>query len=246
MAGRPAVNLLHLPTTTSTMDVLDDLVVAGAPEWTVVLADEQTAGRGRAGRRWDAAPGSSLLCSVLIRPRATSLAGGMIAIGAGVAVARLIEELGVEVRLKWPNDVLLDGRKLGGVLIRTRRDAAGPAVNVGIGFNLRREHGGSLADRAALGDCLATLPSPVELMDGLTVQLDSTIHGGDACMTRDAWMGRAAHTGEIISVAIGDDRVTGVMKGIGVGGELIVLTDGGLQRSIVAGDLVRGPRPEMA
>jgi BirA family biotin operon repressor/biotin-[acetyl-CoA-carboxylase] ligase len=105
----------------STSDRLKALARAGAPEWTAVLADRQTGGRGREGRTW-ASPIGGLYLSVLLRPRFAR--AGLLPLAAGVAVAEAAGELGVRAELKWPNDVMASGRTLAGVLSEA---ASGPA-----------------------------------------------------------------------------------------------------------------------
>jgi BirA family transcriptional regulator, biotin operon repressor / biotin---[acetyl-CoA-carboxylase] ligase len=116
--GTGEAKILHLETVSSTQDVAREL-----PIGSIVLADHQTAGRGRLDHRWDAPPGAALLASFVLAP------DPLLSLAAGVAAA---EACGKGVRLKWPNDLLLDGRKVGGILVE-----ATPAKAVcGIGINL--------------------------------------------------------------------------------------------------------------
>ena len=113
------------------------LAAAGEPEGLVVVADAQTAGRGRLGRSWWAEPGTALLASWLVRPLLAPERRPLLSLVAGVAAANAVRAGGgVTVRLKWPNDLLLEGRKLGGILAES--DASG-AVVVGLGLNVRQE-----------------------------------------------------------------------------------------------------------
>ncbi|MEK9500439.1 biotin--[acetyl-CoA-carboxylase] ligase [Gemmatimonadota bacterium DH-20] len=119
----------------STNDRARTLARAGTPAWTVVVADHQTSGRGRVGRRWITPAGTALTASIVLRPRSHAHAG-LLPLLTGVAVARAIDRLepgGVAVGLKWPNDVWLAGGKLAGILC----EAVGEAVVVGVGLNLR-------------------------------------------------------------------------------------------------------------
>ena len=127
--GRPR---LHLRRTDSTNTRARELAARGAPQGTLVTAAEQTAGRGRQGRSWSAPPGRSLLCSVVIRepPRLLPLA-------AGVAVAEVAAAAGAPARLKWPNDVLVDGRKLAGILVEGRPQDRWAVVGVGLNVAVR-------------------------------------------------------------------------------------------------------------
>jgi BirA family biotin operon repressor/biotin-[acetyl-CoA-carboxylase] ligase len=117
---------LHLRVTDSTNTRARDLAVGGAPHGTLVTAGHQTAGRGRQGRVWTAPPGRALLCSVIVRGGA-----GLVPLAAGLAVA---EVCGDPAQLKWPNDVLLDGRKVAGILVEGRPQERW--VVIGIGLNV--------------------------------------------------------------------------------------------------------------
>ena len=122
----------HLRVTDSTNDRARVLALAGAPSGTVVTAGEQTAGRGRHGRQWSTPPGAALLCSLVLRPLDDRHA--LLPLAAPLAVCDAAEALApVECRVKWPNDVWLDERKLAGVLIEARPPEW--AV-IGVGLNL--------------------------------------------------------------------------------------------------------------
>jgi BirA family transcriptional regulator, biotin operon repressor / biotin---[acetyl-CoA-carboxylase] ligase len=110
----------------------------GAPEGAVVVAGHQTKGRGRRGRTWWSEPGSSLLFSVLLRPNRPAVELGLLTTAVGIACARAIEEsTGVNVSLKWPNDLVVRDRKVGGILVETRVTELLAVVAVaGIGINL--------------------------------------------------------------------------------------------------------------
>lgn len=110
---------------------------SGAPEGTVVVADAQTAGRGRLGRSWVSRPGLNLYMSILLRPRIVPAAAPQLALVAGLAVAEAFEEEGAAASIKWPNDVLLGGRKACGILTELEAEADRVEfVVVGIGVNL--------------------------------------------------------------------------------------------------------------
>lgn len=156
----------------STNDVARALAEAGAPAGSVVVAESQTAGRGRRGRRWDAPPGAALLVSIVLRPDAGDADAelGTLPLRVGLGAARAIEELtGVVVSVKWPNDLLLGVAKVGGVLCEAALEPGrGGYVVAGIGINVAqtraelpaelRGHAGSVlsetgrvVDRVALG-----------------------------------------------------------------------------------------------
>jgi BirA family transcriptional regulator, biotin operon repressor / biotin---[acetyl-CoA-carboxylase] ligase len=159
--GRPR---LHLRETTSTNDRARALAVAGAPHGTLVTAGVQTAGRGRQGRTWTAPPGSSLLLSLVLREM-----DPLLSLRAGLAVA---DVAGAAARVKWPNDVLLDGRKVAGILAEGRPQEGWAVLGIGVNAALDVHR-----LPAELRDHAATLGrSPGEL--------DSTLHELVAALER--------------------------------------------------------------
>lgn len=199
-----AVKALRLATVSSTQDI-----ARGLPLGSVVVADHQTGGRGRLGRRWEAPPGSSLLASFVLpmRPLAT--------IAAGVAAAAACGE---RTRLKWPNDLLLEGRKLGGVLA----EAHGDRCVVGVGINLHWAPPGAAqldADRD-------------ELLDSLYAGLGEWFAASEEDVLA-AWRRRADTLGRRVRVELPSETFEGVALDIAPDGALIV--DG---RSVTVGDVV--------
>jgi BirA family biotin operon repressor/biotin-[acetyl-CoA-carboxylase] ligase len=194
---------LRLGRVTSTQDV-----AATLPIGSVVVAEEQTAGRGRQGRRWEAAPGSALLASFVMAPHRLA------SIAAGVAAA---EACGA--RLKWPNDLLLDGRKLGGILVEAKPDRA----VIGIGINLLAAPAGA-----------ARLERDREkLLDELHRALRRWLEAPPAAIV-ERWCSLSDTLGRRVRVDLGGETVEGVASGLAADGALLV--DG---RRIVAGDVVQ-------
>ena len=139
ISGAFEAPLRHLEVTGSTNADALSWAADGAPEGAVVVADHQTGGRGRWGRTWTSSPGDSLLFSIVLRPSfLPSDRMGLLSVMGGVAVAGAVRELaGVEALVKWPNDVVVDGKKLAGVLAEGRSTANGIEIAVvGIGLNL--------------------------------------------------------------------------------------------------------------
>ena len=136
--GRP---VLYFPRTGSTNDVAHAEAATGALDGLLVIADEQTAGRGRLDRRWWAPPGSSLLMSLLLRPPLPPNQAGQLTMCLGLAAIEGIEAVtGLRPALKWPNDLLLNGRKLGGMLTELRLDGERLAYAVlGLGVNVNMD-----------------------------------------------------------------------------------------------------------
>ena len=196
----------------STNRVAADLVRAGAPDGVVVVADHQTAGRGRGGRTWESRPGAALLASAVLRP-----APALVSFAAGVAAVDACERVaGTPAALKWPNDVLSeDGRKLGGILCEL---VDGAAV-VGLGVNLRwAPPGASCLGRDVGRDAL------------LRAWLDALDTGGDVL---DRYRRRCSTLGRRVRVEGPAGTLHGVATDVDGEGRLVV---GG--RKIDVGDVI--------
>jgi BirA family biotin operon repressor/biotin-[acetyl-CoA-carboxylase] ligase len=218
--GRPR---LHLRATTSTNDRARELAQAGAPHGTLVTAGEQSAGRGRQGRTWSAPAGSALLMSLVLRDPPA-----LLPLAAGVAVA---EVAGPAARVKWPNDVLLDGRKVAGILAESRPQDGWAVLGIGLNVAVRVEDlPPELHDTAGtLGLAPAELePTLARLLDALERALAL-----EAPALLDAYRARDALRGREISWADGSGRAAG----IDADGRLIVeLTRGG-RSALSAGEV---------
>jgi BirA family biotin operon repressor/biotin-[acetyl-CoA-carboxylase] ligase len=218
--GRPR---LHLRETASTNDRARALAAAGAPHGTLVTASVQTAGRGRQGRSWAAPPGRALLCSLLLRAY-----DPLLPLRAGLAVADLA---GDAARVKWPNDVLLDGRKLAGILVEARPQD-GWAV-LGIGVNVAVDTATlppDVRDRAAtLGRAPAELePALHELLGHLAARLAAPPDAALAALrARDALRDRP------VRWAGG----SGTGAGIDDAGALLVRRADGTLQTLAAGEV---------
>jgi BirA family biotin operon repressor/biotin-[acetyl-CoA-carboxylase] ligase len=216
----------------------------------VLLAtDVQTAGRGRRGRRWHSPPGCGALFSLglpLRRP-VRELSG--LSIVAGVAAVRALRELGAaRVALKWPNDLLVEGAKLGGILAETRARGAGSAAVIGIGLNHRRAPGLSARLRrgvAALEDWLAPLPARNAVIGAVARSVLAALREFDAAGLepfRGDWERMHAYAGQRLRVRLADGRVlAGVASGLEADGALRLHTRGGM-RAVRSGRVLL-PRP---
>jgi BirA family biotin operon repressor/biotin-[acetyl-CoA-carboxylase] ligase len=138
LCGRMGRPIRHLASVGSTNEEASAWAAGGAPEGALVVADEQTAGRGRWGRTWLSSPGASLTFSLVLRPAVPTDRLGLLPSTVGVAVAEAIEELtSLAVSLKWPNDVTFEGRKLAGILVETRVEGSHVASAIaGVGVNI--------------------------------------------------------------------------------------------------------------
>jgi BirA family biotin operon repressor/biotin-[acetyl-CoA-carboxylase] ligase len=231
---------------------------AGAAEGTVLVAEAQTAGRGRLGRRWASPPRAGLTFSVLLRPDGVPAALlGWLPLLTGVAAAASVRAVvAVDATLKWPNDVLVGERKLGGILA----ERTGAAVVIGIGINVWQTQADLPPDAAATSLALAAdaaVTGPVadasgrKLRERLLASLldelgrwyeswrDQASPGdADACGLRQEYLRRCATLGREVTVTMpGTEPVTGTATGVDGAGRLEVRTARGLV-AVTAGDVV--------
>jgi len=184
---------LRLGSVPSTQDVARDL-----PFGSIVVADHQSSGRGTHGRRWEAPPGTALLASFVLAPSA------VLSIAAGVAAA---EACGPQVRLKWPNDLLLDGRKLGGILV----EATPVKAVVGIGINLTWAPDGAARLDRPRDEVLSRLRAEIERWTATPI---------DVVLAR--WRELSATLGRRVRIEVSGHVTEGIAQDIGPGGELII------------------------
>lgn len=236
--GAPALHVFR--SADSTNDVARRLAEDGAPEGTTVIADAQARGRGRRGRAWHADPGASLILSMVVRPGTVGIES-VLSIRLGLATARAIEDTApLAVALKWPNDLLVDGRKVGGILCEGAIEHGRPAfVVAGTGVNvLQPDHAWphELADQATSLAARAGRPVEVPALAGRVVArwLDVIHEPADALSPDelDAFRGRDALGGRAITVE-GDPA--GVVRGLAPDGALLVTDSEGRARRVVSG-----------
>ena len=210
----------------------------------VVVADEQTAGRGRHGREWVAAPGRDLLASILFRPRPALLQEVQF-VAALAAIETIRTTTGRSPKIKWPNDICVDGKKVCGILVESHEDSRGLAAITGFGINLYTSTATypDLPPAASLSELAGrnigrdrTLKILVQSADDL---YDRVARGNSLI---DEWSTLVDTIGQQVSVAIGDPQkpervVTGVAEGIGEFGRLLVRDGGGRLWPLMAGDV---------
>lgn len=235
------------PRLTSTMDVAMALASAGAPHGTLVEAAEQTAGRGRLGRRWVAPAGSAFLGSWLLRaPAGMALTALSPAVAAAVlrAVAALLPA--APVGFKWPNDVQVEGRKVAGILLTSRVTPPGAIVIAGTGINVDPASVPAGIDATCLADWGDVTVAAVRRAIG--VELDRAwrgvlASGGLPERDRSLLEARMAWLGERIEVVMPDGPVAGIAAGLAADGGLRLRgQDGRSERVLHVGEIVRGPR----
>lgn len=217
---------------------------AGGPEGFVLLADEQTAGKGRLARVWASPAGASVSMSVLLRPAADLAQWGWLSLIAGMALTRAVASLGdARVELKWPNDALVNGKKICGILSERVETPTGPAAVVGIGINLTLGED-ELPVPHATSLRLAGLPTARDevarrVLDELAVGYTHLVTEGPPV---EEYTALCASVGAELTVTTADAVITGVGVGVDEAGRLLVDV-AGQTRAFAVGDVVHAKLP---
>lgn len=228
--------LTHYARVSSTQDLVHALGEQGAPSGSGVLATEQVGGRGSRGRSWASPPGG-LWLSVLVRPPSEA-AAAVLSLRVGLAVAEVVEALlpGLAVRLKWPNDLMLADRKLGGILCEARWQGGALAwVAVGLGLNVRNELPDEVRARAIALVEVAPLATPEHLAAGLREAI-GRVGQADGPLTPDErarYVARDWLQGRRLA-----GPVVGTADGVAADGALLVQDAGGAVTTVRSGTIV--------
>jgi BirA family biotin operon repressor/biotin-[acetyl-CoA-carboxylase] ligase len=239
---RFALRLQHFATVSSTNTLLLEAAANGAPEGTVYLADEQTAGRGRGGHAWHSVPGDGLYLSVLAKPSLHLREALWISLATGLAVQSAVSNLtGLTLDLRWPNDLLLNEKKLGGILVETavEPDATLRYAVIGIGINLNHTSFPpelvplATSLRIATGQTISRQALLLALLRALDYEL-TQLEANDATLLQRF---------TAASTWVCDKRVqvpeqggyTGTTAGLNPQGFLLVDADDGTQRTVLSG-----------
>ena len=242
LAGRTVGRrILHHDTLDSTMEEARRLAEAGEPEGSVVLAERQTAGRGRFRRAWASTPGDDLLMSVLLRPSAAQLP--FLNMAASLAVAELADEASpATVSIKWPNDVRIGGRKVAGILVETvveRSEPSHAVVGIGLNVNLdpsRHEAISSTATslRREAGREMERTQVLISLLERLDI-LYAQVRGGASLTLK--WASRLGTLGQRVEATWRGETIEGVATKVDEQGNLVIQADGGSTVALVAGEV---------
>ncbi len=231
----------------STNTVLNELASQGSIHGTARLAELQLQGRGRRGRGWFSPFGNNLALSLGARlPFSVDQLGGF-SLAVGLAVADALQSLGAhEVALKWPNDVLIDGRKISGILIELHGGQGATEVVVGIGINFRLPEAARLqidqpvTDLEEQGYTLSRNETAAALLSSLVDFIDGFSAGGFEPM-REAFDRLHHFQGETCALLLGEERLEGTVLGVTAGGELR-LAIGGEEQVFSSGEVSLRPR----
>lgn len=231
----------------STMDIARELARKGAPHMTVVAAGRQLSGRGRLMRSWQSEPGG-LYFTVILRPDIAPPLACRVTFAAGAALAKVLRELfGIEALLKWPNDVLIDGKKLSGMLseMETHSDMLS-FVNLGIGINVNNDPSGIVPPAVSLKALLRRQVSKVELLSKFLDAFETLLGILDDTELLAIWRSLSGTLGRQVQIASRDGVVSGRAVDIDESGALLVETNGGGRVRMVHGDCLHGEFPRQS
>ena len=242
--GRSAVSFFDVVESTNTE--AKRLAREGAPEGTLIVAGGQTKGRGRMGRTWVSPSGGGLYLSIVLRPTFSVDRLSRLTLTAGVAVASAIQESGITPQLKWPNDILIDGRKVGGILTEAlfdKRQIEYAVLGIGINVNTEKEaFPASIRNLAtSLQLSLGKAVSRNDLLQTLLCQFEQWYESLNTVPFEtilETWSEFDTTLGRLVEVFLPERRVVGVAEALQSDGALLVRDKrDGLHR-IVAGDVV--------
>jgi BirA family biotin operon repressor/biotin-[acetyl-CoA-carboxylase] ligase len=234
----------YFPTISSTSDRAREVAGTDAREGVVVIAEAQTQGRGRLGRRWESPPNGTLYGSVLLRPAIVPEDAPLVGLVAGLATAEAVAQWAPQARIKWPNDVLIDGLKTAGNMTELHAGANAAALIVGIGVNPHigieelpaelRHKATSVA--ASSGQAVDRTAFAAALLASLQGRYELFCAGGFQAL-RESWEGLSCLTGRRVQIGGAGAPQAGTVLGMGDDGTLRLLSEDGCEMRVVAGDV---------
>jgi BirA family transcriptional regulator, biotin operon repressor / biotin---[acetyl-CoA-carboxylase] ligase len=237
----------HFETLNSTNDLAKELAVQGAPEGTLVVAETQTGGRGRLGREWDSPPGVGLYVSLVLRPLLPPMELPQITLTTAVAVVRAVRRVaGLAPGIKWPNDLLVNGKKLGGILteMETESDRIRHVV-VGLGLNVNNPgFPPDLADTAtSLTLTAGRAFSRVHLLRAWLEEFEALyerfLNQGFSEILEE-WKGYTVTLGKAVTVRQGPREISGQALDVAPDGALLLKTASGEMVRVTSGEITPG------
>jgi BirA family biotin operon repressor/biotin-[acetyl-CoA-carboxylase] ligase len=227
----------------STMQLAGEWARAGAPPGATVATDHQTAGRGRRGRNWQDPPGEALLMSVVLRPRLEAAAAGWLPLAVAVGAARGVAEVtGAAPGIKWPNDLLLEGRKLAGILVELTLDEQDVRYAVaGLGVNVHQTgFPAEIAGRAtSLRQAAGYQGTRAELMAALVPAVLGAVRELelDPLRLRDAWRAQSVTLGREVEIRTSQGGVRGLALDVDEIGRIVLEMPDGRRQAYAAGEI---------
>ncbi|MEN8140921.1 MAG: biotin--[acetyl-CoA-carboxylase] ligase [Thermodesulfobacteriota bacterium] len=242
IAGHP---LLYYDELDSTNRLARDLGLKGQKSGTIVVAGDQSKGRGRLGKSWYSAPGSGLYFSMILRPRLPLAEMARITLSAGLALALAVDRFtGQAAKLKWPNDLFLAGQKCGGILTETEVHGGAALVILGVGVNVREPEQGFPADIRERAGALSQFchdPQRGDLLRAIVRELDQLLprlEGGQWPAIRREWQERDVTKGRSCTwLTAAGELITGIGEGIDDEGQLHIRDGNGRSHPVLSGDV---------
>ncbi len=245
-AGR---NVVFYEITDSTNVQAKRLAEQGAAQGTLVVAEEQTAGRGRRGRDWRSPAGSNIYFTLLLRPEYTTDCASMVTLVMALAVREAVQEIcGTDVGIKWPNDVVVGGKKVTGIL--TEMSLEGMEIQhvvIGVGINVKEQtFPAEIADKAtsleeAAGKSVSRAALLQKIMEHFEVDYEKFLQTKDLSLLKQGYNGALVNLGREVRVLDPAGEYGGTALGINEKGELLVRTADGSVKEVYAGEVsVRG------
>lgn len=231
---------IYFTSTTSTQDIARREAEQGAPEGTAVVAEEQTAGRGRLGRAWVSPAGKNLYFTLVLRPDLARLR--VLGMAAPLAVARAVETVtGIPAQLKWPNDVLISGRKLAGVLIDSEisgGEVVFALVGIGINVNFDTDEDGEIAPiGTSLKREAGRTVSRENVLAAVFNEFERLYEDTSPAVVRESWKARLETIGREVRARFGDTVYEGVAEDVNADGSLLLRLADGSQAVLEAGEV---------
>jgi BirA family biotin operon repressor/biotin-[acetyl-CoA-carboxylase] ligase len=232
--------VIYLPSVPSTMDAAREEALKGAVEGTVVITGEQTAGRGRLKRQW-LTPAGNIALSIILRPQVKNLP--YLIMIASLAVVKSIKSItGVQGQIKWPNDILINGKKVCGILVENEvrgNKVAYSIIGIGINVNLRVKNYPEIAHTATnlknesnqSGLRINLIRSLLQEFDQLYVKLP------DGKAVYEAWRENLVTLGKKVKATWGEQTIVGIAEDVAQDGALVIRGDDGKLTKVVAGDV---------
>ncbi len=233
----------HYTWTESTNEDAWDLIGDSATEGTIVITDKQTAGKGRGGRKWISVPGKSLTASLIIKPGIDSRLSGWFPLLMGVAIVKAFAELGLDVNLKWPNDIMVNNKKLGGILCESRvQSKVLEWVVMGMGLNINEQENelppelqatSLFMEKSSSIQRELVLAKIMNYIEPLYVELTENKYPS---RLMDLWTEYCNHVNKKVKFEVENETQTGEFMGIDPDGAAIIKTNGN-EKIFTSGDM---------
>lgn len=236
-------NIHYFESVASTMDIALQLGIKGTPEGALVLAEAQSRGRGRLGRGWVSPRYKGIYLSLILRPRILPYQSPMLTLLSAVSACEAIKEaVGLQARIKWPNDILIRNKKLGGIL--TELDAETDIVRfvvIGIGLNVNNDKKSLVAGATSLREEKGGFINRVALLQELLRKIEAnylSFQEKGASFITDKWRDYSVTLGKRVKVVSGQEHFEGQAIDIDTDGALLLRKDSGVIEKVSAGDIL--------